>query len=122
MTTESIITTVPMQSRVDPEIDSILKKASDSMMNEDYATSIRLLDKVIDFEPNNVNALINKGNVLDILGNYTDAVKCYNSAIECDPYNAEAWYNRGMTLKKTGDLEKGLQDIRKGISLSMGEI
>ena len=112
----------PFQTKINPNIECTLRDASNCMMAGDYTASIRLYDKVIDAEPHNASAFLNKGNVLDILGNYSDALKCYNSAIECDPYNAEAWYNRGMTLKKTGAVEEGLKDIRKGISLAMGEI
>ncbi len=112
----------PIQSSLNPSVMCCLRQASDYMMAGDYAESLMLYDKVIELEPHNSHAFLNKGNVLDILGNYADAIKCYDSAIECDPYNAEAWYNRGMTLKKIGAVEEGLCDIRKGISLSMGEI
>ncbi len=112
----------PIQSTINPAVECCLRDACNCMMAGDYTESLRLYDKVIDAEPHNSNALLNKGNVLDILGNYSDALKCYNSAIECDPYNAEAWYIRGVTLKKTGAVEEGLSDIRKGISLAMGEI
>lgn len=91
------------------------------MMAGDHTEAIRLYDKVLEAEPYNANAHLNKGNVLDMLGNYSDALKCYNSAIECDPFNAEAWYNRGMTLKKTGAIEEGLKDIGRGVAFAMGE-
>ena len=39
-----------------------------------------------------------------------------------DPHNAEVWYNKGMTLRKTGRHEEGLEHIRKGISLAMGDL
>ena len=112
----------PIQSRINPAVECLLRNGIECMMAGDHSEAIRLFDKIIDTEPYNASAYLNKGNVLDLLGNYSDALKCYNSAIECDPFNAEAWYSRGITLKKTGALDEGLQDIRKGISLAMGEI
>ena len=51
--------------------------------------------------------------------NHADALIWYDKALESDPYNAEVWYNKGMTLRKTGCQEEGLSCIQKGISLAM---
>jgi tetratricopeptide (TPR) repeat protein len=107
---------------VNPLIECVLRDATDCQMNGEYETALRLYDEIIGKEPHNARALHNKANVLDMMGEYSEALRCYDEALECDPYNAELWYNKGVTLKKMGSLDEGTSHIRKGLSLSFGDI
>jgi tetratricopeptide (TPR) repeat protein len=122
MAVESVSSGGSIQMKLNPLIECTLRDATNCQMAGDYQLARALFDQILEAEPDNVNALIGKGNVYDLQGNYSGALECYNSAIECDPYNAEAWYARGVTLKKTGAVEEGLNNIQKGISLSIGDI
>ncbi len=115
-------TNIPMMFMLDPIVECSLRDANDCMMHGDYDTALKLYDQVIEKQPYNSRALMNKGNVLDLMGNHSEAIRCFDNALACDPYNAEAWYNKGVTLKKIGSLEEGTLHIKKGLSLSTGEI
>jgi len=108
--------------KLDPSVECALRDGQNCMMAGNYQVALKIFDQVIANNPENAQAFHDKADVLDLMGNYSEAVKCYDSALECDPYDAEVWYNKGMTLRKTGHHEEGLEDIRKGISLAMGEI
>ncbi|MDD1727909.1 MAG: tetratricopeptide repeat protein [Methanospirillum sp.] len=122
MTTEVISTPERTFVKIDPEIENALRDAHNYKMAGDYNLALNMFNEIIEKDPANARALHHKANVLDLMGKYTDALSCYNSALECDPYNAEIWYNKGMTLRKTGSHEEGLEHIRKGISMAMGQI
>ena len=109
-------------TKLNPAIECSLRDAQNCKMAGDYTVALNLYNQILESDPSNASAMHHKANVLDLMGNYSDAIKCYTAAIECDPYNAEVWYNKGMTLRKVGNHEEGLEHIRKGISLAMGDI
>lgn len=122
MVTDVVSTSGRTITKLDPSIECSLRDAHNCKMAGDYQLALNLYNQVIENDPANARALHQKANVLDLMGNYSDAIRCYDSALDCDPQNAETWYNKGMTLRKTGQHEEGLDHIRKGISLAMGDI
>ena len=81
--------------------------------------AITCFDKALKLNPNETNALYNKGNVLVKLGNidsrsvnvwvrkgnlhcyqdeYSEAVDCYDHALNIDSNLGYAWYNKGQAL------------------------
>jgi tetratricopeptide (TPR) repeat protein len=107
---------------MNPQIECALRDGINCKMAGDYNQALSLFNLVLMAEPNNVRALISKGNLFDLQGNFSEAIRQYDQAIGIDNGNAEAWYNKGVTLKKSGNIEDGTRHIQKGISLSMGEI
>jgi tetratricopeptide (TPR) repeat protein len=122
MSVESKSTNDAIFSQLEPLIESSLRNAHTCKMNGEYDAALRLYDEIIEKQPDNSRAWHSKGNVLDLMGVYSDAIQCYDTALECDPLNAELWYNKGVTLKKMGSHEDGVFHIRKGLSLSVGDI
>lgn len=59
-----------------------------------------------------------KANFLDCLGKCEDAISCYDMALRIDPQLSEAWFNRGLTLKKKGEEREGIDCINKGIDFA----
>ncbi|KAF5090928.1 tetratricopeptide repeat protein [Methanospirillum sp. J.3.6.1-F.2.7.3] len=108
-----------MYTTLNPMIEAIFCKATECQMKGDFADALLLYKEIVGKEPNNVRAFQSIADVLDHMGNHDEALVWYDRALEYDPNNAETWYNKGMTLRKTGCQEEGLSCIRKGISLAM---
>ena len=108
-----------MYATIDPMIESVFCTADECQIKGDYEVAIRLYKEMIEKEPSNGRAFMRVADCLDHMGNHADALIWYDKALESDPYNAEVWYNKGMTLRKTGCQEEGLSCIQKGISLAM---
>lgn len=108
-----------MYATIDPMIESVFYTADECQIKGDYEVAIRLYKEIIEKEPSNGRAFMRVADCLDHMGNHADALIWYDKALESDPYNAEVWYNKGMTLRKTGCQEEGLSCIQKGISLAM---
>lgn len=67
-------------------------------MNDDLEDQLRKLDEALERNPKDVQALVNKGNVLDDLNRKEEALASYDKALEIKPDYAIAWYNKGNVL------------------------
>jgi tetratricopeptide (TPR) repeat protein len=61
-----------------------------------------------------------EGNYYHFQGKFDLAVNSYNKALEIDPDNADAWFNKGMSLKKIGSDEESAKCIETSIGLYCG--
>lgn len=64
--------------------------------------AIFYFDKVLDVEPNHVNALANKGNALGKLGKYDQAITCYDVILKDQPEHMTSLLNKGLALHYLG--------------------
>ncbi len=119
MSTEGTSVYERMYATIDPLIELVFCAADECQIRGEYEIAIRLYKEIIEKEPNNGRAFQKVADCLDHMGNHADALVWYDKALESDPYNAEVWYNKGMTLRKIGSQEEGLMCIQKGISLAM---
>ena len=90
-------------------------------MAGDHFTAVKYLKEAIDKYPRNSSAHILLGNCQDCMDKIEDAIASYDKALEMDPDNAEAWFNKGMTLKKRGQIKESTQCIEKCINLFCGK-
>ena len=51
---------------------------------------------MLEVQPNNINALINKAGALGDLGNYDEAVEYFDKALNIDPINELAIKNKKL--------------------------
>ena len=95
-----------------------------------FDRSIQECDKVLQANPNDVDALVNKGNALKFRTNtmlrvdsikqdrpkyLEQAVKAYDKALEIDPRNTEALMQKGSILDLLGRHEEALGSYDKAI-------
>lgn len=102
------------------ESDYLVRQAQDKAMAGDHFTAVKYLKEAIEKYPRNANAHMLIGNCQDCLDKLDDAIAAYDTALEIDPGNAEAWFNKGMTLKKKGQITESTQCIEKCIDLYCG--
>ena len=74
-------------------------------------------NKVLQVEPNNTKALVNKGIILTALGNYTEASKYINKTLEIDPNNVGALTDKTIILAKQHKYSDALKTINKALSI-----
>jgi tetratricopeptide (TPR) repeat protein len=63
---------------------------------------------------------VEQGNIRDSLGQYEEALASYDSALTIDPGDADAWFNKGMTLKKMGKSKEAESCVETAINLYCG--
>jgi eukaryotic-like serine/threonine-protein kinase len=78
--------------------------------------AIGYYDRVLELEPQNVDAWNNKGVCLRKQGKLDDAMTCFTHATTFGRENASAWGNRGNCLYALGRNEEAIADLTKAIS------
>jgi tetratricopeptide (TPR) repeat protein len=101
------------------EADHYYQKAIHLQHKENPEKIIEYFDRAIAAHPGYAMAWNEKANFHDYLGNCDDALSCYDMALKLDPELSEAWFNKGLTLKKMGREREGIVCIDKGISSSL---
>jgi len=78
-----------------------LEKHTMKMINaSNYQQALFYLDEILEIEPNNTNALNNKGGVLINTGNYSEAITFFDSVLMINENNTEALNNKAIALYK----------------------
>jgi len=105
---------------VSPEAEYLYRQAREKVDGGEYQQAVTILHRAIEITPRYPNALIELGNCFDYLNRYDDAVLFYEKVIGVDPWHADAWFNKGMSLKKMGRDKDALPCIERAIELYCG--
>lgn len=85
---------------------------------KDYARARELLEKAIEFFPNDVTTRNTLGLAYMNLGKYDEAIRWFNEVLSIDPLNAAAYNNLGFTYVESGkDVARGTKLIERAIEL-----
>lgn len=114
-------------SRVDKLYSNKFKKTYNSIdysnsgliksFSGNYDEAINDYNKAIEIEPNNSNALNNRGYTFNLMEDYESAIKDFEKAISLEEDFAYALNNRGYAKIKLGLKEDGLADLEKSMTL-----
>ena len=85
-----------------------------------FAFAIDLLTKALILRPRFPVAWYQKAVCQDHLDKREDALSSYDTCLNHDPDHAEAWFNRGMLLKKMGRHDEGNRSVKKAVDLCCG--
>ncbi len=86
-----------------------------------YEEALDIYDRILEKEPKNLNALINKGVTLFRLGEYEEARKYYDSVLSINSSNIEAIVNLGVLLDQMGEREEAESYYQKATRLEPDE-
>jgi tetratricopeptide (TPR) repeat protein len=89
-------------------IDNLFAKAAAEYYAGKFMESIKLVDSILVFSPDNASAWANKGAAFIRLGQYEDALNACDIALKIDPDNATAYLNKGIGLTKIGRHDEAL--------------
>ncbi len=103
---------------------------------ENYQTSLDVFEQMISIDPNNMDAWIQKGIVLEKLGRYTEAIEANNRVISCYPNsqknqsekniekivkfevdNYPNWFEQGIALDNLGRFDEAIASYDKALQL-----
>jgi len=75
-----------------------------------------LFSQIMDYLKSNLVAVFSdKAGTLYILGQYEEAVETYDEAININPNNPIIWYNRAVSLMKSGKLKASVNSFFKAL-------
>ena len=99
-------------------VNELFELAVQNHKNNNLQDAQNYYQKVLEIDPNHVNAHNNLGAIFNTLGDYQKAKDCYEKAIEIDPNSSEAYYNLGTVLKELGEIQKAKECYEKAIQLN----
>ena len=102
------------------EAEYFVRHAQEKAMAGDHVSAVNYLKKAIDKYPRYSEAYTLLGNCQECLDKNEEAIASYNMALEIDPSHADAWFNKGVALKKMGRTKESAQCIEKSIDLYCG--
>ena len=82
-----------------------------------FEESIKYYDRILEINPEDQRAMLNKGSVLLELDRYEDAIKEYDRILEINPDNVKALVSKGMALSFLQQYDEALFVIDKALSI-----
>jgi tetratricopeptide (TPR) repeat protein len=82
-----------------------------------YQSLIKKYTNVIQKDPGNVEALINRGGSFAMTGQFDRALEDFNRLIALRPELSITYYNRGLVFKALGSIDLANQDFQRAASL-----
>ncbi len=84
---------------------------------KDYLGAERQYRRALELNPDNANAHLNLGFVLDATDRPEEALECYMEALRLNPSMPEAHFNYAGTMLALGRLDEAIQEYRETIRL-----
>ncbi|MBS3923023.1 MAG: tetratricopeptide repeat protein [Nitrosarchaeum sp.] len=85
------------------DIDNLHNKSTMLINNLQYDKALKILDKIISMDENNIQALSNKGAILLKLKNYDESIKYFDRVLKIKPNSVESLNNKGIALYELGN-------------------
>lgn len=106
-----------MSSYSQDEIENFFKIAKEYSDAKNFEEEIKIYDKILDLDPNNIQALSKKGAILMLLSNGTEGINFIDKALEVDPNYASALVNKGIWIGMNGDEEKAIEYFDRALQI-----
>ncbi|NJD56297.1 MAG: tetratricopeptide repeat protein, partial [Nitrospirae bacterium] len=100
-----------------PSDDETFRLAEKYYQAGDWPNAVAALTAIIDNEPDNASAHINRANAYSSLKRYQEAIEDFNRAIELNPGVGVTYHNRGLAYAWSGMKDKAIADLAKACKL-----
>jgi len=111
-----------LSAKSEPErLETLYKKESAFSKLGENEKSVEYANKILELQPYNIFARINKANNLGNLGRYKEALDEINKVFDMDPEKGTslsfAWHNKGFYLYKLGRLSEAIRCYDESLKL-----
>ncbi|RZD36729.1 MAG: hypothetical protein CXT78_17090 [Thaumarchaeota archaeon] len=93
---------------MDNKINNMLAEAFECVEDGNFDDALKLYDLTLKQEPDNVQALVDKGATLQNMGRFKLAINSYDKALLIAPENLDALLNKGATLHSNQKYQKAI--------------
>lgn len=107
---------------VEKIVNDNIVKGYDNLVNGNYSESSKYYDIVLEVQPENIDALINKGNLSFFQKNYLETLKFLDKAIEINPEHSILWANNAEALEEMGTYNEAITCFEKVIEIFLNVI
>jgi len=99
------------------DVDLLFQKGLESYQNGKSNEAISYFEKVIEIDPNHVDALSNLGGMLSTIDRYDESLSYLDRALEIEPNHVRALINKGILLAFLGESEDGAFYFEKALEI-----
>ena len=99
----------------DENIVELHKIAASLISNGKYEESITYYNKILEINPNDVDALLNKGSILIELDKFDESIKYYNKILEINPNHVDALASKWIALSYLHEYSEAIIAIDKAL-------
>jgi len=91
------------------KVEKLFNQAEILEQNKEYIEAIKILDKIIELNPDFLGAYINRGADYSALVQYKKAIKSFTQVIKIDSTNSLAYFNLANNLKRLNEIKKSIK-------------
>jgi len=102
--------------------DLLMEKGINAVNDSRYKEAITYFDKILESDPENVQALINKGTTLGFLKKHSDAIYYFDKVLEIEPNKISALYSKGTALSYLEEYNEALYYFDKVLEIEPNNI
>ncbi len=102
--------------------DSLMEKGIKAVNDSRYKEAITYFDKILESDPENVQALMNKGTTLGFLKKHSDAIYYFDKVLEIEPNKISALYSKGTALSNLEEYVEALYYFDKVLEIEPNNI
>ena len=96
----------------------LLEKAKAiATLEHNYIKALQMITTILEANPNDIDALTLRGNILDLDEQYDESLKCYKKALAIDERCVRAIIDMGDWYRNNGEVEKALNFYDQALSL-----
>jgi len=103
-------------------LEDMLKQALDNFNTGDFLLAQNILGKLLNNNPQDLQALEMLGVIFAIEKKYGEAIQIFTKAIKLSPSNPQLLHNRGVALAESGKHEEAILDLEKSISIDKNNL
>jgi tetratricopeptide (TPR) repeat protein len=102
------------------DAEYFFRQASEKVTAREYEQAMDLLHKAVQIAPHHIHSLMEIGTCYEYLNQSDKAIVYYETVIQIDPFHAEAWFNKGISMKNMGNEKEATPCIERAIELYCG--
>ena len=97
------------------DVDLLFKNGLESYQNGKIDEAISYFEKVLEIDPNHVDALSNIGGLVSTFGKYDEAFSYFDRALEIEPNHVVSLSNKGSALGSLGEYDDAILYLDKAL-------
>jgi tetratricopeptide (TPR) repeat protein len=103
------------------DIESLIEQGS-TAYDLGRSEALQYFDQALAIDPDNVNALVNKGLALDDLDRSEEAIQYFDRALAIDAEDTDALVDKGLALDNLGRTEEAIQYYDRALAIDPSEV